>query len=439
MLSIALDFVSLVRSFTERESCGYPTTGETGTDLDRVMELLMLTLGFTPHYCYNLQPPLTAMTKRTAAKMAVSKASSANPTSTSRPPVSVKHEVKEEEESDRTPIRKSRKLRHHSPTTTPVKREDSPLSKMEPSPAKSIAQSPKTLQQRKAAAFQKFASTSPFPTFPRPSPAECLLARQILESVHGAKHRPKEVKASADRAGCGDSPMVLDALVRTILSQNTSDGNASRAKRSMDEAYGKSDDWAAIVEGGEARLEEAIRCGGLSKVKSRVIIRILQQTKEKYGSYTLDHLQSASADEAMAELLSFDGVGPKTASCVLLFSLGKEDFAVDTHVHRITGLIGWHPAKSSREQTYHHLNKKIPDEHKYALHVLFVSHGKRCDECKAGGRSSGNCELRKAFRQKVIEGVDGAAKEIPEDVKGLVKMEEEEDSKPTVKDEKPEV
>ena len=233
--------------------------------------------------------------------------------------------------------------------------------------------------------------------------------------------------------------MVLDALVRTILSQNTSDGNASRAKRSMDEAYGKSDDWEAIVQGGEARLEEAIRCGGLSKVKSKVIVRILEQTKEKYGSYTLDHLQSASADEAMAELLSFDGVGPKTASCVLLFSLGKEDFAVDTHVHRITGLIGWHPAKSSREQTYHHLNKKIPDEHKYALHVLFVSHGKRCDECKAGGRSSGNCELRKAFRQKVIEGTDDVVKEIPEDVKGLVKMEEEEDSKPEVRDEKPDV
>jgi endonuclease-3 len=378
------------------------------------------------------------MTKRTAAKLAASKASSPSSKSPSLSPLPVKREVKEEE-TDRTPARKSRKVQHDSSAPTQVKREGSPLAKIEPSPAKSIAQSPKTLQQRKAAAFQKFASTSPFPTFPRPTPAECLLARQILESVHGAKQRPKEVKASANRAGCGDSPMVLDALVRTILSQNTSDGNASRAKRSMDEAYGRSDDWEAIVKGGEARLEEAIRCGGLSKVKSKVIVRILEQTKEKYGSYTLDHLQSASADEAMAELLSFDGVGPKTASCVLLFSLGKEDFAVDTHVHRITGLIGWHPAKSSREQTYHHLNKKIPDEHKYALHVLFVSHGKRCDECKAGGRSSGKCELRQAFRQKVIEGKDEVVKDIPEDVKDLVKMEEEEDPKSGVKEEKTDV
>jgi endonuclease III len=183
----------------------------------------------------------------------------------------------------------------------------------------------------------------------------------------------------------------------------------------MDAAYGRSDDWDAIVKGGQAQLEEAIRCGGLSQVKSKVIIRILEQTKDKYGSYNLDHLQAASAEDAMAELLGFDGVGPKTASCVLLFCLGKEDFAVDTHVHRITGLLGWRPTKSSREQTYHHLNKKIPDEHKYALHILLVSHGKRCDECKAGGRNAGQCELRKAFRQKAKAGaLDGEDQEMKE-------------------------
>jgi endonuclease-3 len=211
----------------------------------------------------------------------------------------------------------------------------------------------------------------------------------------------------------------------------------------MDATYGKSDDWTAIVKGGQAQLEEAIRCGGLSQVKSKVIIRILEQTKDKYGSYNLDHLQAASADEAMAELLGFDGVGPKTASCVLLFCLGKEDFAVDTHVQRITGLIGWHPAKSSREQTYHHLNKKIPDEHKYALHVLLVSHGKRCDECKAGGRSAGQCELRKAFRQKGGGGEEDLKEEALQEVKGSrddqVKEEPGSAVKAEVKDEEEEL
>ena len=295
---------------------------------------------------------------------------------------------------------KLRKVERSSPPETPLKAVPDDIKPDIGSTSKTTA-SPKTLRERKAASLQKYASDSPFPSFLRPHADECTLARKLLEEIHGVRKRPAEVKASANRAGCGDSPAVLDALVRTILSQNTSDTNSSRAKRSMDDAYGRSDDWEAIVKGGQSRLEEAIRCGGLSQVKSKVIIRILEQTKDKYGSYSLDHLQSASTEQAMGELLGFDGVGPKTASCVLLFCLGREDFAVDTHVHRLTGLLGWRPPKANRDQTYHHLNKRIPDEHKYALHVLFVTHGKRCDECKAGGRSTGKCALRSAFREKV--------------------------------------
>lgn len=337
----------------------------------------------------------------------------------SRHSIPVDPKVKRENSTSPRPS-KIRKIEPSSPPETPLKAIPNDIKPDVASASKTTA-SPKTLRERKAASLQKYASDSPFPTFLRPHADECLLARNILEGIHGARKRPTEIKAAANRAGCGDSPAVLDALVRTILSQNTSDTNSSRAKRSMDDAYGRSDDWEAIVKGGQSRLEEAIRCGGLSQVKSKVINRILEQTKDKYGSYSLDHLQSASTEQAMAELLGFDGVGPKTASCVLLFCLGREDFAVDTHVHRLTGLLGWRPPKANRDQTYHHLNKRIPDEHKYALHVLFVTHGKRCDECKAGGRSTGKCALRSAFREKTKgEGRDQTAvKEEP-----LAKMEE---------------
>jgi len=261
-----------------------------------------------------------------------------------------------------------------------------------------------TLRDRKLKQHAATSAEGPFPTFAHPTPDECETAHRILSALHGAKVRPTEVVASASRAGCGDSPSVLDALVRTILSQNTSDANSTRAKLSMDKAYGGSDNWEEIAKGGQPKLEEAIRSGGLSQVKSKVILRILDQAKEKYGSYTLDHLHSASTEDAMQELLGFDGVGPKTASCVLLFCLQRDDFAVDTHVHRITGLLGWRPKKANREQTYAHLNKRIPDEHKYGLHILLVTHGKRCDECKAGGRNAGKCELRRAFKGDV-EGI----------------------------------
>lgn len=169
----------------------------------------------------------------------------------------------------------------------------------------------------------------------------------------------------------------------------------------MDETYGGSDNWEAIAAGGIAKLEKAIRCGGLSTTKSKVIMNILLQAKERYARYSLDHLFEASNEEAMQELIGFQGVGPKTASCVLLFCLGRETFAVDTHVWRITGLLGWRPEKATRDETHAHLDAMIPDEEKYGLHVLLVTHGRVCQECKAGGRSLGKCELRKAFKTRV--------------------------------------
>ena len=264
---------------------------------------------------------------------------------------------------------------------------------------------PLSLRDRKLLSYKKYQHESPFPSFPRPTRADVKTALSILTSLHGPRLRPatSEMVAPANRSGCGDSPSVLDALVRTILSQNTSDANSSRAKRSMDSVYGRSDDWDAIVAGGQQKLEDAIRCGGLGVVKSRVILRVLEQVKERHGSYSLEALRRLGNDEVMGELLSFDGVGPKTASCVMLFSLGRESFAVDTHVWRIVGLLGWRPRRASRDETHLHLDVRVPDEDKYALHRLMVAHGKVCRECKANGAARGICPLRNAFRRESVE------------------------------------
>ncbi|CAH0038064.1 unnamed protein product [Clonostachys rhizophaga] len=316
--------------------------------------------------------------------------------------------------------RKRIKTEHHSP-------------KPESSPSKKTGSTPKAKPKDKAAALQSkklsaysFTRTSPFPNFPHPTAQECSLALSILSSLHGARSRPTTApKASSTSAGCGASPSVLDALVRTILSQNTSDRNSSRAKLSMDAAYSRSDNWAAIVQGGRPKLEDAIRSGGLAAVKSRVIIDVLEQVHAKYGAYSLDHLFAEPDDAAcMRELLSFKGIGPKTASCVLLFCLRRESFAVDTHVHRITGLLGWRPEGAGREEAHAHLDARIPDGDKYPLHVLLIAHGKKCEECKAGGKNLGRCELRKAFRRSKVKGEAGeVAKREELDV---IKKEEEE-------------
>lgn len=312
------------------------------------------------------------------------------------------------------------KTESNSETPKRVKTEDE---KSAPKPSPSKKGNPSDLREKKLKAYAQYANSSPFPDFAHPTPDECKLAHRILASLHGERNRPEKLVAPSSRAGCGDSPSVLDALVRTILSQNTSDTNSTRAKQSMDKAYGSSDKWEAIAEGGQAKLQEAIKCGGLSVVKSKVILSILEQVHERYGKYSLDHLHNAPSEDAMTEMLSFNGVGPKTASCVLLFCLQRESFAVDTHVHRITGLLGWRPAKASRDETHQHLDARIPDEDKYGLHILIVSHGKKCEECRAGGKNTGKCELRKAFRKGKLAGEAGE----------IVKEEEEDEVK--IKDE----
>ena len=91
----------------------------------------------------------------------------------------------------------------------------------------------------------------------------------------------------------------------------------------------------------------AIRSGGLGNKKAATIQNILHSIRDKHGEYSLQHLAVAessgrrmSDNEIMKELISYDGLGPKTASCVLLFSLGRDFFAVDTHVFRLSKLGG---------------------------------------------------------------------------------------------------
>lgn len=185
--------------------------------------------------------------------------------------------------------------------------------------------------------------------------------------------------------GCGDVPNVLDATVRTILSANTSNRNSTAAHRSLVERFGKHN-WQAVLDAPYEDVVDALRCGGLANIKGRNIQNLLRETKERHGVLSLDHLHNASDAEVMEELISFKGVGPKVASCVLMFCIGSQNsMAVDTHVYRLCRALGWVPDKTTRDQTFYHLHGRIPDEYKYPLHVLLIRHGRTCNNCSASG------------------------------------------------------
>ncbi len=102
---------------------------------------------------------------------------------------------------------------------------------------------------------------------------------------------------------------------------------------------------------------------------------------------SLDHLREVSKTDAIKALLKFHGIGVKTAACVSLFCLRKECFAVDTHVHRFCGWLGWVPKSATANGTFNHCELHVPDHLKYGLHQLFIIHGKTCYRCKASTKA----------------------------------------------------
>ncbi|SPO20852.1 related to NTG2 - DNA N-glycosylase and apurinic/apyrimidinic (AP) lyase involved in base excision repair [Ustilago trichophora] len=276
-----------------------------------------------------------------------------------------------------------------SNTSSSVKKEEE-LEDVKSAPA---SPSKKTVAERKLASYKASILGSPFPDHPLPTAEDAERVAWILGEFHGYKREseggrglPKYSTPKGENkwGGCGDVPSVLDAVIRTVLSCNTSNRNSAAAHKSLSDHFGKHN-WAAVHEAPESELVESIRCGGLANNKARTIKGILSQTMKKHGKLSLDHLHTASDDEIMQELVSFNGVGPKVASCVLAFCIGRESMAVDTHVFRLCKALGWVPEKANRDQTFYHLHERVPGHLKYALHVLLIMHGKRCANCSAKG------------------------------------------------------
>lgn len=99
-------------------------------------------------------------------------------------------------------------------------------------------------------------------------------------------------------------------------------------------------------------------------------------------------------------------MGPKSAFCILIICLQRESFAVDTHIYRISGLCKLRPEKASREKAQAHLDKRVPDEIKFALHYLLIVHGRECGACKGNGNPRGRCEYKERLKAEDREGED---------------------------------
>lgn len=178
----------------------------------------------------------------------------------------------------------------------------------------------------------------------------------------------------------------LDGLIGTILSQNTTSSNASAA---FAELKRRCPTWEACLQTRTSAIRDAIRSAGLAEQRAPRIRQIIEQLRDERGEVSLEFLHDLPVARARRYLESFPGVGPKTASCVLLFSCRRRVFPVDTHVARITRRLGWVPERAPAEQIQAQLEPRIPANLRYSLHVNMIAHGRtlcrprdpRCDNC----------------------------------------------------------
>ena len=165
----------------------------------------------------------------------------------------------------------------------------------------------------------------------------------------------------------------LDALVATVLSQATADINTERAYAELTARF---PDWQSVMDAPPEAVKAAIRSAGLSNMKGPRIQAALRHIQRERGELSLDFLADLPLDEALAWLTSLDGIGPKTAAIVMLFSLGRPALPVDTHVHRVGLRLGLIPPRMSAEKAHAHLAALGPPETYYAMHINLIRHGR---------------------------------------------------------------
>ena len=214
----------------------------------------------------------------------------------------------------------------------------------------------------------------------RPADARRKLARalMLLRREHG-------------RRGWAPAGSAVGELVGTILSQNTSAANASAGFRQL---WRRFRSWPGVANAPVGEIERCIRVSGLSRIKAPRIRRILRQVRQLSPGrrVSLEFLRDWPDERAYRFLMDFDGVGPKTAACVLMFAFGKPLFPVDTHIVRIAVRLGLLPAGTGAERAQQALTPLIVPASRYELHVLLIAHGRRI--CRARSPRCAFCPLR---------------------------------------------
>jgi len=216
---------------------------------------------------------------------------------------------------------------------------------------------------------------SPFADFPRPSTSDVTRLHTALAKKFGERRRSGKTRHK-----------ILDTVVGTILSQNTTNINSHRAFLQLTNKFPS---WDAVRKAKPAAVEASIRCAGLAPKKTPWIFNVLNTLHKERGVTSMEYLRKLTKEEVHSELELFPGIGKKTAAIINMFDVGHPDMAVDTHVFRYAEQLGWLPSDKerdarnkkagvkrwpvvTRDTCYAHLDSRFPDKLKYSMHLILT-------------------------------------------------------------------
>jgi len=184
----------------------------------------------------------------------------------------------------------------------------------------------------------------------------------------------------------GNKPDPLDELIYIHLSKKTNEQSYSKAFDRLSLSY---PNWTGLADADAEVVKQIIAFAGLGNQRTAELLGNLKRIKDRFGRLTLDPLRDFSEKRILEFLTSLKGIGSKSALCIMMYSMGKKVFPVDTHVHTICERIGFIDAGLDHDKAQIELAELFPRELRYGLHVNMVAHGRRV--CRRRGEPL--CEL----------------------------------------------
>lgn len=159
---------------------------------------------------------------------------------------------------------------------------------------------------------------------------------------------------------------VLKVLMQTILSHQTTSRQTHLA---IERLWARHNTLQRLANVSPAAIERLIANVGLGQTKSRRLVAIAEDIRERWGSERrfARYLRSAPIEDARRALMDLPGVGPKTAAVVLLFRFNRPTFPVDTNILRVARELGWVRRSAGPEAVRDFVERRLRNDS--ALHL----------------------------------------------------------------------